>query len=322
MSTSGTYNFTENRDQIIRGALRKCGAIASGETPDAQTVQDCADQLNAMVKALASTGIHIWTETESVLFTQIGTGPYVLGSGSTAQSSTVYSTTNLVSDVNSSATVIQIASTSNVSNGVSIGVTLNAGTIFFTTVVSSASTVITLADALPDSAAAGANVYITSPQIVRPLRIVSVRRWDVNSQLETMMLPLSKMDYNNLPNKTATGTITQWYYNPQGGAVNVGILYLWPTPSDTVTNNIKFTWYRPIQDFDNPGDTPDLPQEWIDTLIWNLAWKMAPEYGVTMEVYGMIKEQATMSLELAMGFDKEPESTYFGVDFSTMQYGR
>jgi hypothetical protein len=43
MTTSGTTSFNYTQSQIIRRALRLVGAIASGETPDAQTVQDCSD---------------------------------------------------------------------------------------------------------------------------------------------------------------------------------------------------------------------------------------------------------------------------------------
>ena len=84
-TTSGTASFSYGRDQIIKSAARKIGAIASGETPDAQTIQDFSDQLNIMVKAWNASGIHIWTEEEATLFLQPNQVSYVLGGTTTDQ---------------------------------------------------------------------------------------------------------------------------------------------------------------------------------------------------------------------------------------------
>lgn len=321
MTTSGTSIFNYSRDQIIRAALRKVGAIQAGETPGPQLTQDCADQLNSMVKFWMASGIHIWTETEAILYTQVGQAQYPLGINTPTQASTINSTTTLSANVTLGATSIQVQSSFNVSNGIGIGITLNTGAVFWTTVSSFSGLTINLAAPTTDSSTYGNYVYIVSPNIVRPLRVPTARRWNTLSGIETPLIPLSKNDYDALPNKQQTGTVTQWYYNPQGGANNFGLMYLWPTPADVVNNNVKFMFYRPIQDFDNPGDTPDLPQEWINTLVWNLAYEMGPEFGVPQDVYAMIKERAAMTLEECRGWDREPEPTYFGVNFDRMGWG-
>jgi hypothetical protein len=318
MTTSGTSTFNYNRDQIIRAALRKIGAIQAGEIPGAQLTQDCADQLNSMVKYWQASGIHIWTETEAILYTQVGQAQYPLGINTPSQASTIDSVTSLTANAAAGASSIQVLSNFNVSNGIGIGIVLDSGAVFWTTVASFVSTTITLTSPLTDSSTSGNLVYIVSPNIVRPLRIPTARRWNTLSQIETPLIPLSKNDYDALPNKNLTGTVTQWYYNPQGGANNYGVMYLWPTPADVVNNNIKFMFYRPIQDFNTAGNTPDLPQEWINTLIWNLAYYMAPEFGCPAEVFAMVKSMAVETLEDCKGWDKEPEPTYFGVDFSRM----
>lgn len=315
MATSGTVTFNYNRDQIIRGALRKISAIASGETPDSQTVQDCADQLNAMVKAWMATGIHLWTESEAILFVQIGQPSYVLGPGSGDHSTQVYTQTTLATAAALNATSISVVSNTNVANGGNIGVTLNSGNIFWTTVTTFSGTAVNLTTALTDSAPAGGQVYVASPNIDRPLRIPAARRWVAVSNIETPLIPLSRSDYRNLPNKLQTGMVTQYFYDPRGGANTTGQIFLWPTPVDTTNNNIKFTYYRPLQDFNTAANTPDFPQEWIDTLMWNLAKKMAPEFDCPPQRYQMIAAEAATSLDLVSGWDREPESVYFGVNF-------
>lgn len=318
MTTSGTSSFNETRDQIIRAALRKIGAISAGEIPGAQLVKDTSDQLNSMVKSWEGQGIHIWTETEAILYTSINQISYVLGTNSPDHTNSINSTTTLSANVNQGSTTIQVASTASVAIGNAVGVILNDGLTFWSTVVSFTSSSITIALATTDSATAGGFVYLGTSNIVRPLRIVSARRYDQIAQLATPMMWLSRIDYFNLPNKNTSGTITSYYYDPRGGATNTGILYLWPAPVNSVNNNLEFTYYRPIQDFNVSGDTPDLPQEWLNTLVWNLAMEMAPEFGVPADVYSIVEKRALMSLEEIKGWDKEPEPSYFGVDFSQM----
>lgn len=322
MTTSGTATFNFNRDQIIKSSLRKIGAIASGETPDANTVQDCSDQLNMLVKALNATGLHIWTETEAILFLQPNQVSYTLGSGTSdhcADMTQGYTATTLSAAAATSATSISVTSATGFAASYNVGIVLDSGSIFWTTESGASSgTTITLAGGLTGSAASGNAVYVYQTDIIRPLRIVSGRRFNFSSAIDTPMIAMSRIDYRNLPNKTNTGVATQFFYDPRGGANTQGVISVWPAPAD-VTNAVKFTWWRPVQDFTSSANTPDLPQEWLDALVWNLAYKMAPEYDCPPQRYAMLKEQAAVSLDLVMGWDREPESYLFG--FNTDQTG-
>lgn len=318
MATSGTTDFNPNRNQLIKTALRKIGAIAAGETPSQQLITDAAFSLNSMVKAWMATGIHIWTETEAILFVQVGQARYTLGPASTDHSAQVYSYTTVAANASMGDTSISVASNTDIVVDVALGITLASGYIQWATVTSVVGTTIGLDDPLDDAVMQGAYVYSASPNITRPLRIPAARRWNSTSNIDTPLLNISRLDYFALPNKSILGTVNSFFYDPRGGANDTGQLYLWPTPSSVTNNNIKFTWYRPIQDFDTVQNTADLPQEWINTLVWNLAAEMAPEYGLPMDVYGMIKAKADESLELAKGWDREPEAYYFGVDFTPL----
>ena len=67
---------------------------------------------------------------------------------------------------------------------------------------------------------------------------------------------------------------------------------------------------------DAAGDNPDLPQEWIDTLIYNLAVVTASKFDVPTERLSNIKTLADEFLDDVSGFDREAESLYFQPDFS------
>lgn len=59
---ASTYNYTQNRDEIITGALRLVGAIGQGETPNATQILEAADTLNLLVKSWeANLGLPVWS---------------------------------------------------------------------------------------------------------------------------------------------------------------------------------------------------------------------------------------------------------------------
>lgn len=316
MATSGTSAFNFTRDQIIRTALRKVGAFQSGETPDAGSVNDAADCLNMMVKEWDTLGIHLWTESEGILFLQPSQIQYAMGPTATDQATQTnppnYIQTALLVAAAASASTIQVTSIVGMLNGDHIGIVLTSGVVFWTTIngVPSGST-ITLAAILPSAAAIGNTVFDYTTSILRPLRIVDARRFVTASGIETGMIKLSRLDYRDLPNKTNTGVPTSYFYDPLGGASANGIFYVWPAPIDA-SSAIKFTWYRQIQDFNNPGDNPDFPNEWINALVWNLAAELAPEYDLTGQRFALLKSQADAKLQMVFGWDRESESIYFG----------
>lgn len=315
MTSSGTYTFTQNRDQIIRRAARLVGAIASGETPSAAINQDFSDALNAMVKRWQASGLHLWAEQEGILFLQPNQSSYTLGSPTTDHATQVFASTTLSASASSGAGTVAVTSAAGIASGYNIGILLNGGSLFWTTASNVVGTTVTLAATLTDSASATNLVFAYQTNIQRPLRVLSGRRFNYLSSIETPMNPsLSRMDYRDLPNKATAGTPTQFFYDPQ---IPAGQLYIWPILT-AATDAIKFTWMRQLQDFNTAANTPDFPQEWTDTLIFNLALGMAPEFGVPTEQYNMIKEQALAYLDTTTGFDREPESYYFQVDTSRM----
>lgn len=307
MATSGTATWNPSRNQIVRSALRKVNAIASGSAPSAQQLSDANHALNAMVKSLQATGMHIWTETEGVLFPVAEQSRYGLGGGATDRVAGPFTQTTVSVDADLGDSTIAVASTTGISASDNLGVVLADGTIQWTTVSSKTSTTITLAATLTDAVADGAAVFAYTSLIVRPLKIVAARRYDILSGNETPIDPMSRSDYFDLPRKAETGAINQFFYDPQLGT---GYLYLWQPPT-VVDELVKFTWWRPIEDFNAAGDNADLPQEWIAALEWGLAQELSTEYPVSDRVYRRIVMNAERHLDNVSGFDREETSIRF-----------
>jgi len=195
-----------------------------------------------------------------------------------------------------------------------IGITLDDGTIQWTTVNGApAGSTVSLSAALTDSVALGNQVWTYTSDIVQPLKIVQAQRFNADAETDTPMMMLGRTDYFDLPNKDQLGTITNFYYDRQ---LTTGQLYLWSAPQDVVDGHVNFQWHRPIMDFNTAADTSDLPQEWIQTLQFNLAVIMAPEFDVPDGKFRQIKSLADQYLSDMIGFDREEGSIFVQPDYS------
>lgn len=137
-------------------------------------------------------------------------------------------------------------------------------------------------------------------------RMLSVRRR--TSSIDTPLNELAREEYFDLPTKSATGTPVSWYFDPQR---TTRTLYLWPTASVAVAANttLLFTYLRVIEDIDSLENDPDVPQEWLEALIYSLAARLALAYGsdqlqnLTAIANGLVKDLSAQ--------DQEPVSVYF-----------
>ena len=311
MATSGIYTFSRNRDQIIKAAARKVGAIESGETIDSDTNADFAEGLNGMVKHWQGTGIHIWTMSEGILFLQADQTRYTLGTGTTDNVTDSYLQFELSVAAASGATTLTVASTAGMLPGQVIGVQVDDGSFFWTTILGGGTTTtVVLVAGIDDSASEGAVIITYTSTIVRPLKIVSARRFNYTSEIETPIDIEDRESYFDLPLKSGAGTPNLLFYDRRGGANATGYLYFWQ-PETSPADAIKFTWARPIQDFNAAGDDPDFPQEWTQCLIFNLALVMAPEYDVPPIKFSMIKGFADTYLAQMQWNEMELEAISF-----------
>ena len=136
----------------------------------------------------------------------------------------------------------------------------------------------------------------------RPVRISEVR-YRSSSSIDLPMTEIAREDYFQLPNKASTGTPTNWYYDPSRSQ---GTLYVWPVPTTTTANTLRFTYQRAFEDFDENSDEPDLPQEWYDAIVKSLGAELCPgifptEPGLTQ----LHSQRATEAVETALMFDRE-----------------
>jgi hypothetical protein len=322
--TSGSFSATQSVVTILNAALRNAQVIGAEETATGAQLQNGLDAMTAMCKAWQGSGIHVWCEEEDILFLQPGQTIYQIGAGST-DSVTLWDTliqTTLASTAAAAADTLVLTSASKVNEGDNIGVQLDAGVNFWTTVEGVTGSTVTLNASLPSQASAGAIVFDYTIPLYRPLRVMGGRRYNYLSMIDLPMQMWSRLDYQAQPNKYARGIPTAFFYDPQTGDGSYsqpqGQWNSWPTPQNN-TNAARFTAQRPIQDIGSLANIPDFPVEWNAALKWNLALEIAPENGVPTEQISIIAQQAKRWYDMASEWDRESESVLFGVAFTPGQ---
>lgn len=304
--------------ELITVAFQILAVINEDETPTAGMYKMGIRTLNSMVKELEATGIHVWTEEEAILFLQPLQARYLLGGQSTpdhACDANSYALSQVSDAVAQGATSIPLLDTTGFDAGDQIGILMDSGYNFWTTVSAApANGLVPITDPITGSASINNWSYAYETNLLRPLRVPFSRRLAFDGFILSPLRMMSRQEYFNLPNPEAPGTPTQAYYNP---ARDQGEYFVWPvTNAGSLQNSnaMRFTYYRPIFNFTSPNSTADLPSEWTNALEWNLAAELAPRYSVPQVRFDRVLAQAAVKLDLVRGWDREDQDIYFGMD--------
>jgi hypothetical protein len=146
--------------------------------------------------------------------------------------------------------------------------------------------------------------YTLAP--VRPLSIESVRLKSNGSEMP--MEPMMRRDYDELPVKATTGTPTQFYYDRQR---EDALLYVWPVLPAANGETLEITYQREVEDITSVNDAVDMPVEWYETIVYNLAARCADDFALMGPDIDRVIARAEYLLSEARGFDVEG-SVWFG----------
>ena len=308
MPTSGSTNYTINRDRMKVLALTMSGELASGETMNASQSADINDMLNMMLKSMQSDGLKLWLRRRATVFLSYGINRYSLNStGAYVAYSDSFTRTAIKVNAVATNTSIDINTTVGITTTGFIGFVMNDNTLYWTiaTSVTDSDTVVIAAPGLPSAASVGNYVYYFETKIDRPLRILQAFHRD-RSGSDTTVDIISQNYYMELSTKEALGRPNQIHYDPQ---TNAGLLYVWPKPDD-VRNTLELVVDRPIQDMDSSTDDFDVPQEWYEPILYGLAERAALYFHVNEKITVMLGQKAAMYLMRAMDGDVENASLF------------
>lgn len=142
-----------------------------------------------------------------------------------------------------------------------------------------------------------------------PIHMLQAMRLDANTSTRIPMEIIADANYNLLPS-SSSGVPLQITYQPK---MNMGVIKVWPTPDTYSVSNVTIllTYLRPLEYFSASSDTADFPEEWVSPIIYGLAVRLAPEYGVPLEDRQLLLKEYNMYLENAENNAFEDASIFF-----------
>lgn len=302
MTTSGSYNFLSNEQQIIEDAFVQIGIHFPGEEIPAEDYEYAQRKLNRMIKFWGRQP-HLWTMGVGTLFLTPGTNTYTLND-STAHWTNAYVSTTLSGDEAIGQTALDVTSSTGMTAGDYVGIVLSDGTIHWSTIsVVNSSILITINDALLVDAVSGAQVYTYTTIAQPPVRVEWIVRRDMRDNTDIELAQDSRKDYDTRTNKFLEGLPLSYYYDPK---VSNGTLFVYQTPNDA-NIALRVTYRREIQDFDSVTNTMDFPIEWEECLVLSLALRLAPLKGIGIDdpVYQQTQLMATDVLRSLLEHDDD-----------------
>lgn len=312
MAYSGTTNFSVTRDQICTRAAAKLGIIDSGngETLSSGELTDFAFQLNVLVKAAMAKGAgNLWVRNTGTLFITPGKGydqlPFNLGTTSVDHwtYSPVVTTQSTVTV--STGTAIVVSSVTGLSATMNIGIKLDTGAFFWTTIASinTSTLTITLNGIIPSSVTAGNYLYsyaVAGSPADRPQRILEVYRRLTNGNLDVILSPISRQVYSTMSNKQLQTIPVQWHYE---NTIPNGDFFIWPLSNGTSGyDQLIIVAEGLLEDFNTGTDNPWFPIEWVNYLIHELSVQMAPEYDIPLGKIQMLQQKSMDELNTLLDY--------------------
>jgi len=122
----------------------------------------------------------------------------------------------------------------------------------------------------------------------------------------------NKYDFNLLPVNNTSGPPVNLYYQP---LPETGIISVWPT-SSSPTVTITIFYQRPFEDMNSASNDFDFPPYWTEALIYGLAWRLAPEYGIPINDRNQMASEAKYFHEQALSFGTEEGSLFLQPDWT------
>jgi hypothetical protein len=157
--------------------------------------------------------------------------------------------------------------------------------------------------------------------IEAPLKVVQAWSRDNISETDIPMNIYTQYNYNLLSTKINQGYPVHIWYQPLNQA---GTITIWPAPDQyTATNrSIFFVYQRAFDQFDAGTDTPDFPQVWLEPLIYSLAHRLSPEFGLPLSEQDKLNETAQALIQNALSFGTEEGSFFIQPDWVVMGMGQ
>ena len=278
---------------IISGALKDIGALAGGEVPTAESVQDALNMMNGMIDQWSNESMMVSYKTEIIFPITPGQIQYTIGPGGTIGASFTGSITGNVLTVTGITQGALSLGQTLAGTGIANGTTITAfGTGAGGNVNDNGTYTVNISQTVSSTSISG---YYQRPLAIQSsfVRINTNSNGTpiVNGGLDYPVAVLNLENYEMIGLKTLSGPWPKaMYYQPSDP---LGNIFVWPNPSQGemhIFADTLFTRYATAY------DNIVLPQGYELCLRWCLAERLLPMYGKTDQAtLGMIHSFAAQA---------------------------
>ena len=278
---------------IISGSLKDIGALAGGETPTAEAVQDALNMMNGMIDQWSNESMMVSYKTEIIFPITPGQIQYTIGPGGTIGSNFTGSITGNVLTVTGITQGALALGQTLAGTGIANGTTITAfGTGAGGNVNDNGTYTVNISQTVSSTSING---YYQRPLAIQSsfVRINTNSNGTpiVNGGLDYPVAVLNLENYEMIGLKTLAGPWPKaMYYQPSDP---LGNIFVWPNPSQGemhIFADTLFTRYATAY------DNIVLPQGYELCLRWCLAERLLPMYGKTDQAtLGMIHSFAAQA---------------------------
>jgi len=139
----------------------------------------------------------------------------------------------------------------------------------------------------------------------KPEEINSVKLYSFLDKREEYPCIISRNEFDKLP-REGEGEPTQLYYDRR---LENGVINVWNTPVENCLY-MEIDYVESIDPLDTSREMPDFTDQFVEAVIYNLAYKLAIEYGVPVDDLAALKNEADNLLEMADLHDNEDCSIF------------
>ena len=308
MATSDSVNYSVTAQDIIIEALELIGVLGEGETPNQDQLDSAVRTLNMLIKNWQARGYSIFSLQDIYLFPPKGKPSYVLDHSSEDFDTVLldYYKREISTAGTAGDQYIELEIVDFIENGMEIGIQRGSDELFWTFVDSVTNNTVFLVDSLPEDVEEGYVTYIVVEKAKTPLTVVDAY-YERNNGSSYPIWVYSRVDYDELANKTQSGSVNIIYYDNRHPNA---LLKVWPTAVNEL-DLIRLVVTRKLEDIDDVTNDLDFPQEWYLPLAYNLAFMLAPKYGIPLMDYQRITLMAREFLDTVEDFDQEMYTSMF-----------
>lgn len=258
MSTSGSIDWTVTRDQIIKRGYEIPGRVAEDEQLTTTQIANGASILTSMTKSWQAERIFLWKMSWET------------------------ATMSASSEVTGSDSNIYTCVRNHTSSSDNKPITGPNWTTYWKLAGSTGGTWVT----------ATSYTAIGHISLTDVLQITQAF-WRTDSN-DVPLRIISKEEYLEQSSKGTTGQPTLLYFDQS--SLNNPKVFLWPQPDVDVSVDLSevlhYNAIKRVEDFDSGLDNPDFDVKWIETLAFNLGYKLSFGTGISSREMLLIKDEA------------------------------